>query len=71
MIIKNVKHVELDVVTAIVFLNTKIIKNELREYKCLCFNKNHQHKVDENSKERFFNTCKFSNHNNNKFLSLL
>ena len=34
-------------------------------------NKNYQHKLDEKSKERFFNTYKFSNHNNSKFILLL
>ena len=34
-------------------------------------NKNYQHKFDEKLKERFFNTSKFSNHDNNKFILLL
>ena len=34
-------------------------------------NKNYQHKFDEKLKERFLNTYKFSNHNNNKFILLL
>ena len=37
----------------------------------LCCNKNYQHKFDKMLKERFFNTCKFSNHSNNKFILLL
>ena len=37
----------------------------------MCFNKNYQNKFDEKLKERFFNTNKFSNHNNNKFILLL
>ena len=41
------------------------------EYKCLCCNKNYQHKFDEKLKERFINTFKISNHDNNKFISLL
>ena len=38
---------------------------------CLCCNKNYQQKFDEKLKERFFNTYKFSNHDNNKFILLL
>ena len=34
-------------------------------------NKNYQQKFDEKLKERFFNTYKFSNHDNNKFVLLL
>ena len=33
--------------------------------------KNYQHKFDEKLKERFFNTNKFSDHGNNKFILLL
>ena len=39
--------------------------------KYLCCNKNYQHKFDEKSRERFFNTCKFPNPNNNNFILLL
>ena len=41
------------------------------QYKCLICNKNCQIKFDEKLKERFFNTYKFSNHDNNKFILLL
>ena len=37
----------------------------------MCCNKNYQQKFDELLKERFINTCKFSNHGNNKFILLL
>ena len=37
----------------------------------MCCNKNYQHKFDENIKERFFNTYKFSNSDNNKFILFL
>ena len=37
----------------------------------MCCNKNYQHKFDQESMERFFNTYKFSNHDNNKFILLL
>ena len=46
-------------------------KDDLIEYKCLCCNKNYQQKFDEKLKEQFFNTYKFSNHDNNKFILLL
>ena len=36
----------------------------------MCCNKNYQHKFDEKLKERFFNTCKSSNHYKNKFILL-
>ena len=41
------------------------------EYKYLCCSKNYQHKFDEKLKQRFFNTCKRSCYDNNKFISLL
>ena len=44
------------------------------EYKCLCCNKHYQHKFDEkliHKNKWFFNTHKFSNHNNSKFIWLL
>ena len=37
----------------------------------MCCNKNYQHRFDEKLEERFFNTYKFSNHKNNKFILLL
>ena len=46
-------------------------KDNLIECKRLCCNKNYQRKFDEKLKERFFNTYKFSNHDNNKFILLL
>ena len=49
------------------FRNFKV---DLIEYKCLCRNKNYQQKSDEKLKERFFNTFKFSNHDNNFILLL-
>ena len=47
------------------------LKVDLIEYKCLCCNKNYQKKFDENLKKPFYNTYKFSNHDNNKFILLL
>ena len=46
-------------------------KDDLVEYQCLCFNKNYQQKFDKKLKERFFNTHKVSNQDNNKFISLM
>ena len=40
-------------------------KDDLIEYKCLYCNK-----FDEKLKERFFNTYKFFNHDNNKIILL-
>ena len=46
------------------FLQYTNFRDYLIEYKCLCCNKNYQHKFDERLKELFFNTYQFSNHNN-------
>ena len=50
------------------FLEYVNFKDDLIECKCLFCNKNYQHNFDEKGKERFFNKCKFSNHDNNKFI---
>ena len=50
------------------FLEYRIFKDDLIEYKCLCCNKNYQQKFDENLKEHFSNKYKFPNHGNNKFI---
>ena len=47
------------------FLEYTNFKDDLIEYKCLCRNKNYQHKFDENLKERFFDPYRFSNNDNN------
>ena len=47
------------------FVEYSNLKDDLIEYKCLCCNKNYQHKFDEKLKEQFFNTNTFSNPNNN------
>ena len=52
------------------FLEYTNFKDNLIEYKCLHCNKNYQNKFDKKLKERFFNTYKFSNHDNNKFILL-
>ena len=53
------------------FLEYKNFKDDLREYKCLSCNKIYQRKFDGKLKERFFNTYKFSDYNNNNFILLL
>ena len=53
------------------FIEYTNFKDDLIECECLWCNKNYQHKFDEKLKERFFNTYKFSSHNNNKFILLL
>ena len=53
------------------FLEYSNFKDDLIECKCLRCNKSCQRKFDEKLKERFFNTYKFSNHDNNKFILLL
>ena len=46
-------------------------RDDLIEYKRLCCKKNYQQKFDEKLKERFLNTYKFSNHDNNRSILLL
>ena len=46
-------------------------KDDLMKYKCLCCNKNYQHKFDGKLKERFCNTYKFSNYDNTMFILIL
>ena len=53
------------------FLEYTNFNDNLIEYICLRCNKNYQHKFDKKLKERFFNTYKFSNCENNKFNSLM
>ena len=53
------------------FLEYTNFKDDLTECKCLCCNKSSQRKFDKILKDLFFNTNKFSNHNNNQFILLL
>ena len=46
-------------------------KDDLIEYKYLCYSKSYQHKFDEKLNEGFFNTYKFLNNYSNKFILLL
>ena len=50
------------------FLEYTNSKDDLIECKCLYYNKSYQQKCDEKLKERSFDTYKFSNHDNNKFI---
>ena len=59
--VKNVKYCDC-------FLESTNFKDDLIEYNCLCCNKNYQQEFDEKLKERFLNTCKYSNHDYNKFI---
>ena len=62
--IKNAKHVELNKVLQL-FLEYTNFKDDLIEFKCLVCNKSCQ--IKGKLKEGFFNTFKFSNHENNIF----
>ena len=53
------------------FLEYTNFRDNLIEYKCLCCTRHYQRKFDESLKKRFFNTCKFSNHDIKKFILLL
>ena len=53
------------------FLEYTKFKDDLTEFICLCWNKNYQQKFHKKLTEQFFNTYKFSNHDNNKFVFLL
>ena len=52
----------------LLLLSSINFKDDLPEYKCLCFNKNYRKNFDENFKNRFFNTYKLSSYDINKFL---
>ena len=53
------------------FLKYTKFKDDLIECKCLSSNKSYRQTFDEKLKERLFNTYKFSNYDNNKFILLL
>ena len=54
------------------FLEYRNFKDDLIQCKCLICKKNCLRKFDEKLKKRFFNTCKFSNHDDrNKFILFL
>ena len=51
-------------------MNTQILKI-INRIESLRWDKNYQQRFDEKLKERFSNTCKFSNHDDNKNILLL
>ena len=53
------------------FLEYEIVKDNLIKYEYLSCNKNYSNKIDEELKQRFKNTFKFSNNDINKFILLL
>ena len=72
-LIENVKHVEFNIRIATVFRFFEYMnfESDLIEFKCLCCNKNYQHKFDEKLKKQFFITRKFFNRDSNRFILLL
>ena len=52
------------------FLQYTHFKDDLIEDTCSCCKKNYEHKFDEKLKKIFFNSYKFSNHDNKKFILL-
>ena len=69
--IKNVKICGIKYKNCDCFLEQTNFKDDLTKYKRFCCNKNYQQKFDKKLKERFSNTYKFSNQDNNKFILLL
>ena len=53
------------------FLEYESVKDISIKYECLSCNKNYSDKIDEELKNRFKNTFKFSNNDINKFILLL
>ena len=70
---KNKKCEKCGINTTIIsaFFNIKTLKKNLIEYKCFCLHRNYQKTFDENFKNRFANTHKFSCNNINNFTLLL
>ena len=63
MLIKNMKR-EFKCKYCDSFLEYINFKDDVIEYESLCCKKSYQHQFDEKLKKQFFNTYKFSNHNN-------
>ena len=55
----------------IVFFEYESVKENSIKYKCLSCNKKYSNKIDEELKNRFKNTFKFSNNDINRFILLL
>ena len=73
MVIKNVKHVELNISIATVecTLEYTNFRDDLIEHKCLYSKKIINTSLMKTWKNYFFNTYKFCNHDNNEFILLL
>ena len=54
-----------------VFFENESVKENSIKYKCLSCNKKYSNKIDEELKNRFKNTFKFSNNDINRFILLL
>ena len=52
------------------FLEYKIVKNNLIKYEFLSYNKDYSNKIDEELKNQFRNSFKFSNNDITKFILL-
>ena len=66
--IKYAEFVELKYKYCRCFFEHTNFKNDFIECKHLCCSKINQQKFDANLKEEFFNTYRFSKHDNNKFI---
>ena len=73
MTIKNTKRVDVNtkILSSVLSKSCTNFKDDLIEFKCLCYKKNYPKTFDEILKERFANTNKYFNHNINKFNLLL
>ena len=69
--IRNKKIAELHTKYGTVFFDYKNFKDDSIEQKCLCGRTNYQQMFDQKLNEGFFNTQKFSSHDNNNFILLL
>ena len=69
--IKNVKLVKLNAKTEINLLNTQTLKIIRQNSNVCVVIRIIKRRFDESLKKLFFNICKFSNHDNNKFILLL
>ena len=56
MTIKNVKLLKFNTKVKSFILNTQTLKNNLKRYKCQCYNTNYQKKFEEKFKTRFADT---------------
>ena len=73
MITKNAKLVDINtkILSSVLSKSCTSFKDDLIEFKCLCYKEKYPKKFDEILNERFANTYKYFNHNINKFNLLL